>query len=63
MPGKVSLPSGWSKTGTGFIELVNALCLSVFKRLLENDLVNMLQLLLGPEVVRQLELMILEGPF
>lgn len=57
------MPSGWSKTGTGFIELVNALCLLVFKRLLENDLVNMLQLLLGPEVVRQLELMILEGPF
>ena len=38
-------------------------CLAVFKRLLDNALHNMLELLVSPEVVRQLDWMIVVGPF
>ena len=41
--GTISLPRGWSNTGTGLPrEVVDALCLSVFKRHLDNALNNML---------------------
>jgi len=44
-------------------EVVHAPSLSVFQRHLDNDLNNMLQLLVSPEVVRHLDQMIVVGPF
>jgi len=44
-------------------EVVNAPSLSVFERRLDNDLNNRLQLLVSPEVVRQMDQMIVVGPF
>ena len=44
-------------------EVVAAPCLSVFKRHLGNALINMLELLASPELVRQLDSMIFLGPF
>jgi len=44
-------------------ELVDAPCLSVFNRHLDNALINVLSLLVNPEVVRQLDSMVVEGLF
>jgi len=44
-------------------EVVDAPSLSVFKRHLDNVLGNMLKLLVSPEVVRDLDWMIVVGPF
>ena len=44
-------------------EVVDAPSLAVFQRHLDNALNNMLELLVSPEVVRQLDWMIVVGPF
>lgn len=57
--GNISLLWGWSDTATGFQSVVaNASCLSVFKRHLNIDLINMLECVVIPEGVRQLDQMI-----
>lgn len=45
-----------------YLSVTEDSCLSVFKKHLNNVLINMLQLLVSPEVVAQLELMIFEIP-
>lgn len=44
-------------------EVVDAPCVSLFKRHLHNALINMLELLVSPKVVRQLDLMVFVGIF
>ena len=44
-------------------EVVDALHLWVFKRHLYNVLINVLQLLVSPEVIRKLDSLIFEGSF
>lgn len=53
--GKISLPRGWANTGTGFLVVVNAPHLSVVSRQWDNAFTNMLELLVIPKVVRQLD--------
>lgn len=61
--GHISLPRQWSNTGTSFLErVVDALSLSTFKNHLDNA-INMLWPLVSPKVVRDLNEMIIVGPF
>lgn len=44
-------------------EVISAPCLSMFNRHFDNAIINVLELLVSPEGIRQLDEMIFVGPF